>query len=178
MKNQWLMLIGTMPVPKSVKRVGRWIYSDGDKEIWVQNVYGSPEELREYAMAGRRSVDTRVGHSEVHDTSPGDSSRSVQWEVVGLKAGAEYVGLKVGTFRNHRRDRGPIPGEGVQGRTLHRHPVEARFSPAASMAAIERDREKAFRDVIACASRFGAEDSVAIARGAIHVRVRAPVAGR
>jgi len=116
-KNQWMMLIGTMPVPKSVKRIGRWIYSDGDKEVWVQNVYGSPEELRDWAMADRRAVDTRVGHSSVVGASPGDSPRSVQWELVGLQAGADHIDMPVGTFRKHRAKYGPIPGEGLQGRS-------------------------------------------------------------
>lgn len=116
-KNQWMMLIGTMPVPTSVKRVGRWIYSDGDKEVWVQNVYGTPEQLRDYAMAGRRMVDTRAGHSTGDGVSPGDIRTSVQWDITGLQAGAEYVGIPVGTFRKRRASNGPIPGEGLSGRS-------------------------------------------------------------
>jgi hypothetical protein len=116
-KNQWMMLIGTMPVPKSVKRVGRWIYSDGDKEVWVQNVYGTPEQLRDYAMAGRRPAGTHAEHTRGDGTSPGSSSVSVQWDIVGLKDAAAYVGMPVGTFRKQRERKGPIPGEGLQGRS-------------------------------------------------------------
>jgi hypothetical protein len=116
-KNQWMMLIGTLPIPKSVKRVGRWIYSDGDKEVWVQNVYGTPEQLRDYALLGRRAVGIQDGHSSVDDVSPGRLPASVQWDIVGLQAGADYVGLPLGTFRKQRDRNGPIPGEGREGRS-------------------------------------------------------------
>lgn len=117
-KNQWMMLIGTMPVPKSVRRVGRWIYSDGDKEVWVQNVYGTPAELRDWALVGRRGVvDTRQGHSSDDGVSSGKLSDSVQWDVVGLQAAADYLGIPRDTFRKRRSRAGGIPGEGLQGRS-------------------------------------------------------------
>lgn len=55
-KNQWDMLIGTTPVPRSQKPKGRWIYSDGQTETWVQNVYGSPQLIRDYATAKRTNL--------------------------------------------------------------------------------------------------------------------------
>lgn len=117
-KNQWMMLIGTMPVPKSIRRVGRWIYSDGDKEVWVQNVYGTPEELRDWALANRRpGVDTQAGHSGVDGVLPAGSDAGVQWEVVGLKAAAAYLEVPYETFRKRRSNHGPIPGEGREGRS-------------------------------------------------------------
>lgn len=117
-KNQWMMLIGTMPVPKSIRRVGRWIYSDGDKEVWVQNVYGTPQELRDWAGANRRTeVDTKRGHTRDDDTSPAASAVAVQWEVVGNDAAAAYLGIPYETFRKRRRTHGPIPGEGREGRS-------------------------------------------------------------
>lgn len=120
-KNQWMMLVGTTPIPKSVKRVGRWIYSDGDREVWVQNVYGTPEQLRDWAIAGRRPVDTRVGHTATDDVSPGGLQDSAQWDIVGLKAAAAYLDIPVSTFRKRRQraiQRGEgIPGEGLQGRS-------------------------------------------------------------
>jgi hypothetical protein len=116
-KNQWMMLVGSMPMPKSVKRVGRWIYSDGDKEMWVQNVYGTPEQLRDWAMAGRRPVDTQPAHTMGDGVSPGHLATSVQWDIVGLKAAADHLGMPVGTFRKRRQRTGGIPGEGVQGRS-------------------------------------------------------------
>lgn len=117
-KNQWMMLIGTMPVPKSIRRVGRWIYSDGDKEVWVQNVYGTPEELRDWAMSGRRSgMDTRTGQTIQDVVSPAASAAPVHWDIVGLDAAANYLGIKYETFRKRRRRNGPIAGEGVQDRS-------------------------------------------------------------
>lgn len=117
-KNQWMMLIGTMPVPKSIRRVGRWIYSDGDKEVWVQNVYGTPEELRDWAAVNRRpGVDTQAGHLDDDDVSPADSGRSVQWDIIGLAAAAEYLEMPYETFRKRRSRLGPIPREGMQGRS-------------------------------------------------------------
>jgi hypothetical protein len=53
------MLIGTATVPRSRKPTGRWIYSDGQTETWVQNICASidPVEsgaiLRDYAIASR-----------------------------------------------------------------------------------------------------------------------------
>jgi len=116
-KNQWVMLVGTTPIPKSINKIGRWIYTDTDTDTWVQNVYGDATQLRDWAFEDVRGDDTRAEHLEGDDLSPGDSSASVQWDVKGLAAGAEYVGLKVGTFRNYRRDNGPIPGEGLSGRS-------------------------------------------------------------
>lgn len=116
-KNQWMMLVGTTPIPKSVNKVGRWIYTDGDKDVWVQNVYGEAEELRDWAFGDRRGKDTQHVHSEGDGVSPGDTSASVQWDIKGNAAGAEYVGLSVAAFRKQRERKGPIPGEGLSGRS-------------------------------------------------------------
>ena len=53
----WKILIGTTPVPRSQKQKGRWIYSDGQTETWVQNLYADTEFLRDYAMQ-RRAIET------------------------------------------------------------------------------------------------------------------------
>lgn len=117
-KNQWMMLIGTMPVPKSIRRVGRWIYSDGDKEVWVQNVYGTEQEMRDWASANRRpGMDTYAGHTSDDDTSPAGSTAAVQWDIVGNDAAAAYLGIPYETFRKRRRTHGPITGEGREGRS-------------------------------------------------------------
>jgi len=116
-KNQWVMLVGTTPIPKSINKVGRWIYTDTDQDVWVQNVYGDAEILRDWAFGDKRDNDTRTEHSPGDDLSPGDTSTSVKWDVKGNAAGAEYVGIPLGTFRKRRRDEGPIPGEGLSGRS-------------------------------------------------------------
>lgn len=116
-KNQWMMLVGTTPIPKAVHKIGRWIYSTPEKDVWVQNVYGDAEILRDWAFGDKRDIDTRAGHSGGGDLSSGASPASVMWDVKGLSAGAEYVGIPLGTFRKRRRDEGPIPGEGLSGRS-------------------------------------------------------------
>lgn len=116
-KNQWMMLDGSTPVPKSINKIGRWIYTDTDSYTWIQNVYGEPEELRDWAFAEIRAIDTQDDTRAGDDLSPGDESVSVECQVRGNEAGAEYVGLTVSQFRNARRMRGPIPGETYVGRS-------------------------------------------------------------
>jgi hypothetical protein len=53
-QNQWRMLMATRPVPRSQKPKGRWIFSDGETETWVQCLYAKPDEIRDYASAGRQ----------------------------------------------------------------------------------------------------------------------------
>jgi hypothetical protein len=114
-KNQWMMLIQTMPIPKSINKVGRWIYSDGNKEVWVQNVYGTPEQLRDWC---RGNQDTQGGHMAADDVSPAPFPASVQWDIKGLQAAADYLEIPVGTFRKRRqRAGGTITGEGLQGKS-------------------------------------------------------------
>lgn len=112
-RNQWMMLVGTTPIPKSVNKVGRWIYTDGDKDLWVQNVYGTAEQLRDWA----RAMDTRVGQEAGDDVSSGNSPAGVQWDVVGNQAAADHLGIPLETFRKRRRTHGPIVGEGLSGRS-------------------------------------------------------------
>jgi hypothetical protein len=111
--NQWDMLIGTRPRPKSQKPKGRWIYDDGQAQTWVQNIYGSDSELREWAMHGRRDASIVAGTVLASTDAPTGTGT---W-AVGLPAGAAAVGLPVETFRK-RRQRAPghvIPGEVRQG---------------------------------------------------------------
>jgi hypothetical protein len=116
-KNQWLMLVGTYPVPKSVNKIGRWIYTDGAKDVWVQNVYGTEIELRNWAAPGRGMVDTHADTEPGEDVSPGSIPSGVQWDIVGNQAAADYLGIPLGTFRKRRQRNGPIAGEGLQGRS-------------------------------------------------------------
>lgn len=116
-KNHWMMLIGTTPIPKMVNRVGRWIYSDGDKELWVQNVYATEIELREWAVAGRRDVDTHRGQMAPTAVLPAASDPGVQWEVIGLEAAADYLDVPRETFRKRRTKAEGVPGEGLVGRS-------------------------------------------------------------
>lgn len=61
--NMWKILIGTTPIPRSQKPKGRWIYSDGQTETWVQNLYADSETIRAYA-SDRRTV-TRTSRPDL-----------------------------------------------------------------------------------------------------------------
>lgn len=91
----WDRLVGTYPVPKSRRERGRWIYSDGEDETWVQNLWGPDEQIRDYALAGRRGPEPAV---------------PAQGWVVGLDAAAQRLGIGLEAFRK-RRQRTPVTGE-------------------------------------------------------------------
>lgn len=111
---QYVMLVGSTPVPKSSKHRGRWLYSDGEELTWVQNAYLSPEAIRDYALAGRRPG---TGSELAGAGSTGSGSPDV-W-LVGMDAAAEYLGLKVEAFKTRRRRAGgAVPGETRQGGRL------------------------------------------------------------
>jgi hypothetical protein len=117
--NQWKMLVGTTPIPKSQKPRGRWIYSDGQDETWVQNVLMTPAEARAWAMAGRthhpagtsgpvsvRPALTSIagGNTDGHPAPAG-----TVW-VVGLQAAADHLGMTLAAFEKARQRR-PVDGE-------------------------------------------------------------------
>jgi hypothetical protein len=112
-RNQWMMLIGTTPVPKSSPITGRWIYSDGFNEWPVQNVLGDLIVMREYALVGRREADREGGHSTV---PPWGTAEVGQWDIVGLAGAAAYCELGAEAFAQRRkRAGGKIGGEGRVG---------------------------------------------------------------
>lgn len=103
-KANWDRLIGTSPVPRSHPNRGRWLYSYGGAETWVQNVWATDAEIKEYAM-------------ETKPTAPVIDDpviAGVEW-VTGLQDAANRVGLELETFRK-RRQRHPIPGEESRGK--------------------------------------------------------------
>lgn len=55
---QWQNYVGTSPIPRSQKGRGRAIYVDGENETWVQCLYGSDSELKDFAMKGRVKLET------------------------------------------------------------------------------------------------------------------------
>jgi hypothetical protein len=117
--NQWKMLIGTTPVPKSQKPRGRWIYSDGQDETWVQNVYMTPAEARSWAMPTRAPEAAGVSGAAVRLVPPartGDASpdgraavSGTVW-IVGLQAAANYLDMSPAAFEKARQRR-PVDGE-------------------------------------------------------------------
>lgn len=114
---QWAMLVGTSPVPRSQKPRGRIIFWDGSEATWVQAGYGTPEELRAYALEGRRDMSglTPDTAPQPAETAPSRTDTGTAW-VVGLAAGADYVGLSPAAFEKRRqRVGGSLPGEVRQG---------------------------------------------------------------
>lgn len=109
----WARLIGTYPIPRSRPERGRWIYSDGNSETWVQNVWATDEEIKAYAMGG--------SHAEASEAAPtGPTEQGGKWEapadadaggaggtewVVGNDAAARYLRIETEAFRKRRRTR-------------------------------------------------------------------------
>lgn len=54
--NQYATYIGTTPIPKMQKGIGRALYNDGERDVWVQCLYESDEYLRDFAMANCRNA--------------------------------------------------------------------------------------------------------------------------
>lgn len=143
---QWMMLVGTAPIPRSQKPRGRFIYSDGQEDTWVQNVLPTDQQLRDYASTCREPlpvlpelavppaeaaalIDLQMssvlsGTGSLPALTPGPRTALTQdtipdpgeaW-IVGVAAGAAYLGLKEGTFAKRRtRSETGIPGETRQG---------------------------------------------------------------
>lgn len=109
--NQWKMLIGTTPIPKSQRQRGRWIYSDGQEETWVQNIMATPQEIRAYAMEGRLPVSGVVSGSVVSagETPAARTDTGARW-VTGLGTAAAYLGMSPAAFEKARQ-RSAVAGE-------------------------------------------------------------------
>jgi hypothetical protein len=116
--NQWKMLIGTTPIPKSQKPRGRWIYSDGQDETWVQNVLMTSGQARAWAMAGRipgaagvSGAGVRLTVASVDGLTPdGQTAVSGTVWIVGLQSAADYLKMSVAAFEKARQRR-PVDGE-------------------------------------------------------------------
>lgn len=128
--NQWKMFVGTTPVPRDQRGQGRWIFTDGNDETWVQVTYADHEQVYEYAMQGRGLYS---GGGSVRLASPEPLALSLespepdrqtppdyaaQGILVGLQEAADYLGMKLSTFEKARQRtesddgvRGRIPGE-------------------------------------------------------------------
>lgn len=100
----WMRLVGTTPIPLSRRERGRWIYANGESETWVQNLYGTDDEIRDWAMAGRLP-------------RPRTAPEAAQAWVTGLDAAAEHLGITKAAFvqRRHRAPGHKLPGEDRHG---------------------------------------------------------------
>jgi hypothetical protein len=112
--NAWRIFIGTSPVPRSQGGVGRWIYVKDEQETWVQNVYGTEQEMIDWGLNGRSPQNRRSATASQPVTDlPFDKQPDAVTEtrIIGNKNAAQYLGLNsVSTFRNARYAY-PIPGE-------------------------------------------------------------------
>lgn len=50
---QWKMLVGTSPIPRSVKKRGRMIVVAGGEQTWIQGPVSEFQEIRDYVFACR-----------------------------------------------------------------------------------------------------------------------------
>jgi hypothetical protein len=94
-------LVGQTPFLRSQKPRGRFLLYAGGELDWVQLVLGDPDELRAWVLDGRRDASDLAAHA---GPATGDM-------VIGLAAGAEYLGLSVDAFRKRRERSGSVPGE-------------------------------------------------------------------
>lgn len=111
-KNQWQMLVGTTPVPAAQKGKGRWIYVADDEQTWVQNVYGTPEELRSWATSlapVRADVPCPTPPNTQVNSEVGQEVG--QEFVVGWEPAAGRLGITVAALRK-REQRGLIARSG------------------------------------------------------------------
>lgn len=111
-KNHWMMLVGTTPVPKAINHVGRWIYTDGDHEKWVQNVYGTDQEFRDWATARRvyqvpSTTDVPAYGAPRAELGTGLGTGLL----VGNDAAADYLGISVNTFNQRRKRAELVPAQ-------------------------------------------------------------------
>lgn len=77
----WKMLVGTMPIPRSQKRRGRFIVVDGGEHTWIQAPYATAEEIREFCLEARAEQGMTSRHA---DDEPVDQERSAERDVTSL----------------------------------------------------------------------------------------------
>jgi hypothetical protein len=97
----YVRLVGVTPVLRSQKSRGRFLYYAGDDPEWVQLVFGKPEEWRDWVLAR-----TRPGMPDLA-ANAGHATR----DIIGLAAGAVYLGLTADAFRKRLERQGRPPGE-------------------------------------------------------------------
>jgi hypothetical protein len=93
-------LVGVPPFLRSQKPRGRFLLYAGGELDWIQLVFGEPGELRAWVLDGRQ------GGSDL-----AARVASATGDVIGLAAGAEYLGLSEAAFRKRRERSGSVPGE-------------------------------------------------------------------
>jgi hypothetical protein len=141
-QNQWKYFVGTTPVPVSQKGVGRWIFTQGEQQDWVQIAHADPDRAYAWAAHGRELyADDPIPAASVGgvhtvtslplslppagtDGHAGSGAEEAQDErpVVGLDAASHYLGMTRSAFEKARQRtesdgrKNRLPGEFVVGR--------------------------------------------------------------
>lgn len=130
--NQWKYFVGTTPVPVQQRGMGRWIFTQGEDQAWVQITKCDPDKAYAWAAHGRELF---VPEQYVHDAdalssqplslaqqTDGHPAQEMleppRSQITGLEAASRYLGMKQVTFEKARQ-RMPgkvIPGEFRTGR--------------------------------------------------------------
>jgi hypothetical protein len=93
-------LVGQPPYLRSQKPRGRFLLYEGGELTWLQLIFGEPEQWRAWVLDSRQGAPDLVADVEAATS-----------DVIGLAAGAEYLGLSADAFRKRRERSGSVPGE-------------------------------------------------------------------
>jgi len=107
---QYNFLVGLSPVLRSQKPRGRFLVFEGGELTWVQLVKWTDEEIRDYAMEGRRhGLSPASDLGAIRPAGTRDSAALI----VGIDAAAAHLGMAAEAFRKARQRR-PVTGETTQ----------------------------------------------------------------
>lgn len=111
-ENAWKRLFGGFPYEVPSVKKGRWVYRfSGGSPTWVQNLYGTDEEIRALAMERPGITSPVAVPSGGGDATPWGSPEEGTRDIVGVRAMADYAGIDYETFKMRRRRAEGIPGE-------------------------------------------------------------------
>jgi hypothetical protein len=93
-------LVGVPPYLRSQKPRGRFLLFEGGDLEWLQLVFAEPDEWEAWVREGRQAAPGQAA-----------SVASATGDIIGLAAGAAYLGLSEAAFRQRRTRGGTVPGE-------------------------------------------------------------------
>jgi hypothetical protein len=96
----YMRLVGVLPVPRSQKPRGRFLLFAGDEPEWIQAPFAKPEEYRSWVLADDREPAVDLARSTSYGT----------W-VTGHAAAAQYLELSIDAFRQRIKRQGRPDGE-------------------------------------------------------------------
>jgi hypothetical protein len=98
----YMRLVGVLPVPRSQKPRGRFLMFAGEEPEWVQVPFAKPEEYRTWMLTD--------GPESASDLA-GDLGHGTWDSVVGHAAAAQYLELSLDAFRQRLKRQGRPAGE-------------------------------------------------------------------